>query len=144
MNKNRRNQIVLGAVGLIAVWALVRGSTVPVGRGNGSGETASGPSQVSQVSIPSPGPFSRESQVRTHVSGWGRSPFELVGGGAMGAKGLALNGIVWDENFPLAMINDQVLGVGEKIDNRQIKKITRTEVTLEEQGREFILTLGEN
>ena len=62
----------------------------------------------------------------------------------MGAKGLALNGIVWDENFPLAMINDQVLGVGEKIDNRQIKKITRTEVTLEEQGREFILTLGEN
>jgi hypothetical protein len=52
---------------------------------------------------------------------------------------LSLEGIVWDEKKPLALINNKVLGEGEIIKEAKIVKINKKEVKLIFQGREFIL-----
>ena len=61
----------------------------------------------------------------------------------MGEGGLVLNGIVWDDQSPIAIINDEVRMVGDTIQERKIVKITRTEVFLKEGNAEYSLTLSE-
>lgn len=47
------------------------------------------------------------------------------------AKGkLVLEGIIYDQNFPMAIINGAVLKVGEKIDQFQVLSITKNTVQL--------------
>jgi len=56
-------------------------------------------------------------------------------------RGLLLDGIVWDEAKPYAIINNQVLGIGGTIGRNRITKITKTAVFLEEDGNEFSMPL---
>lgn len=141
MEKNKRNLFILGGVMLIAVGVWMRGLTAPVKTGKAPGN----PLPPSQSSLSSPA-IRRETparRARTEFSEWGRNPFLLEGELAQGVRGLVLNGIVWDESTPLAIINDQVLGVGSQIRNSKIIKITQMEVFLKEGDDEFILRLGQ-
>lgn len=53
---------------------------------------------------------------------------------------LTLQAILWDEKEPFAVINNQILAAGEKINQVIIKRIGREEVILEHDGvlRTFI------
>ena len=55
---------------------------------------------------------------------------------------MVLEGIVWDEERPLAVINDRVVGVGDTVRQSRIAKITQTEVFLEDGEETFSLRLG--
>ncbi|HTL48052.1 MAG TPA: hypothetical protein VL688_08350 [Verrucomicrobiae bacterium] len=57
------------------------------------------------------------------------------------SAGFTLSGII-DGNEELAVINDEVVGVGDRIGNALVKEIQGRRVILESQGREVYLTLA--
>ena len=52
---------------------------------------------------------------------------------------LVLSGIFYDGKRPLALINDQMVGEGEAIAGKRVIKITRDEVILKDQEKEYRL-----
>jgi hypothetical protein len=64
---------------------------------------------------------------------WSRDPFVPVGGETASATGasLVLSGVVWDEDSPIAMINEKVLKVGDVIEGYKIVKILPSSVVVE-------------
>ena len=136
MDRDKQNAILLGGVVLIVAAIWVRGLTVPVGRR----QAPSGIVTPAAGSRPIGAPVARG---RTTFSGWGRNPFTLAGELTEGVRGLVLEGIVWDEERPLAVINDRVVGVGDTLRQGRIVTITQTEVFLEDNAETFSLRLGE-
>ena len=62
---------------------------------------------------------------------WGRNPFVYKPTYSVGAQGdLILDGIVWDKQNPKAMINELIVGVGEKIGKYTVIGITPDSVIL--------------
>ncbi|MEW6556849.1 MAG: type 4a pilus biogenesis protein PilO [Elusimicrobiota bacterium] len=56
--------------------------------------------------------------------------------------GLNLTGIIWNKNKPVAIINGISISCGEKLfDNYHVKKITKTNVVLDKDGKVLVLTL---
>ncbi|MCD6175142.1 MAG: hypothetical protein J7K65_05150 [Planctomycetes bacterium] len=51
---------------------------------------------------------------------------------------LAVSGIVYNEKSPSAIISKQVYGVGEVVGGYTIRRITRTEVEFEKNGKKLI------
>jgi len=57
------------------------------------------------------------------------------------ATSLVLEGIIWDEETPSAMINDMIVNEGDIIEDKKVKKITKDSVILIENGEEEVLKL---
>ena len=55
--------------------------------------------------------------------------------------GIKLEGIIWDEKNPMAIINDKIVGVGEEIAGAKIVGITENEVVFNVNGQEIKLRL---
>ena len=144
MNKEKRNLVILSSIVLLAVLVWIRGFTVSVRpkQSPGSATPVTASLQVASAPPSHPERFPSGERSRSRFNSWGRDPFVLEGELAQGIKGLVLDGIVWDEQNPLAMINDEVLRVGDTIGNSRIVNITQTEVTLKEGGSKFTLRLG--
>jgi hypothetical protein len=70
-----------------------------------------------------------------------RKPKELPASGPVDASdlGLTLDGIVWDKQKPLAMINGQILGEGQEIEGYSITKIQKTSIEVKKDNRTFTL-----
>jgi hypothetical protein len=68
---------------------------------------------------------------RAYAAGlaWTRDPFTR-GRIMSGSEALLLSGILWDASAPLAMINGQMLGVGETVDGYQVVDISPDSVSL--------------
>lgn len=56
-------------------------------------------------------------------------------------KAISLNGIMWSEENPLAIINNIIVKVGDKIDNNEVIEIKKEEVILEKDGQRYILRI---
>lgn len=58
--------------------------------------------------------------------------------------GYSIEGIVWDELEPLALINNQVVGVGDRLEDESlIVAITKKKVRFTRKGREYFLEFRE-
>ncbi len=55
---------------------------------------------------------------------------------------LNVSGITWVGEKPMAIINDMILGVGGKIEGKEIIKIESESVTVKDGEREYVLWLG--
>ncbi|UCD15794.1 MAG: hypothetical protein JSV34_01735 [Candidatus Omnitrophota bacterium] len=71
---------------------------------------------------------------------WGQSPFSFDAG--LSGQ-LILNGILWDSERPLVIINGVTLGVGGKINGNTVIDIQKDKVILNDGVSEFQLKLGE-
>ncbi|GEM_PF-3543826 len=67
-----------------------------------------------------------------------KSGLDILG---LGASGFILSGIVYDPVKPTAIINNEIVEVGETISQAQVVEITELDVTLEQNGRKFKLTM---
>jgi len=56
--------------------------------------------------------------------------------------GLKLTGILWDKQGGMALINDSIVRVGDRIGQWKVKKITPSSVILERAGTYYELKLG--
>jgi type II secretory pathway component PulC len=60
------------------------------------------------------------------------------------AKDDSIEGIVWNEKDPLALINNQVVGIGEELeDGAVVTEITRDMVRFSRNGKRYYLVLRE-
>ena len=56
----------------------------------------------------------------------------------------SLEGIIWDRQKPLAIINDQIVSEGEVLEGRVIERIEKNRVILKGEGRSEIMTLADD
>jgi len=81
----------------------------------------------------------REEQSRRMMnSAWVRDPF-ASGSGNGSLSGLSLSGIMWDPSTPVAIINGELVNVGDTIDRYRIVSITKDEVSVTDGVETFQL-----
>ncbi|MEA3346668.1 MAG: hypothetical protein U9Q21_01095 [Candidatus Auribacterota bacterium] len=73
---------------------------------------------------------------------WGRDPFTIPKTPVDISVELKLNGIMWDRDNPLTIINGKVLKTGGKIGTNTVINIKQDKVILSDGNREFELKLG--
>ncbi len=82
---------------------------------------------------------------RTEYVSWGRDPFSLPQDSAITPitpitpTTLNLNGIIWVKESPVAIINDNFVGIGDRIDGNTVVDITRDRVILNDGTNDFVL-----
>lgn len=74
---------------------------------------------------------------------WGTDPFVRDWVMVNELANLKLKAITLGGDRPYALINDQILQVGDEISGKRVAKIENDNVTLEQGGRTFTLLLGE-
>ena len=74
---------------------------------------------------------------------WGMDPFVRDWVMVNELANLKLKAITLGGERPYALINDQILQIGDEISGKQVVKIESDNVTLEQGGRTFTLLLGE-
>lgn len=80
---------------------------------------------------------------KTNFVSWGRSPFILRRSSISAVKKLVLNGIMWDKENPLAVINDEVVKIGAEIGKNTVVDIKEDSVILNDGTNNFKLRLGQ-
>ena len=85
-------------------------------------------------------PSARGTQ-RTIYPSWGRSPFILPP--VEKPLELKLNGVVWDKESPRAIINNNIVGIGDKVGTNTVIDIKQDRVILNNGTSDFELRLGE-
>jgi hypothetical protein len=76
---------------------------------------------------------------------WGIDPFypAETSSASYGTGGLILTGIMWDKDNPLAIINDNVVKIGDKLNEFTVSEINEKNVVLEKDGNECRIELRE-
>jgi hypothetical protein len=74
---------------------------------------------------------------------WGTDPFVRDWVMVNELANLKLKAITLGGDRPYALVNDQILQVGDEISGKRVAKIESDNVTLEQGGRTFTLLLGE-
>jgi hypothetical protein len=74
---------------------------------------------------------------------WGTDPFVRDWVMVNELANLKLKAITLGGERPYALINDQILQIGDEISGKRVAKIESDNVTLEQGGRTFTLLLGE-
>jgi len=74
---------------------------------------------------------------------WGADPFVRDWVMVNELANLRLKAITLGGERPYALINDQILQIGDEISGKRVAKIESDNVTLEQGGRTFTLLLGE-
>jgi len=76
---------------------------------------------------------------------WGRDPFLLSASNVKpdgGMEGLDLNGIMSDKANPYAIINNDVVKLGDKVNGMVVIEINEKNVVLEQNGQKHTLELN--
>jgi hypothetical protein len=59
-------------------------------------------------------------------------------------RGYSIKGIIWNDERPLALVNDQVVGVGERLDDGAlVTEINPSSVKFTKRGNRYVLVLRE-
>ena len=141
MDKNKRNQIALAVLIVMAIWVwsgALKPSEKKGSEGGGGEDIPSSDEagrhftmEVSQLTRA----IARTAQrTKRPDFGWGRDPFVLP---AINQ----LEGIIWDETSPQALINTMILGVGDRFANYTVIEIRRKEVILNDGIQDVILRM---
>ena len=135
--------LVLVILSISAVISLIYGVTAPPKRRTSVSPNAVAASRAG--SIPSAAiivPTQRTTK-KTKFTSWGRNPFAPTGiAGAAGSKPV-LNGIVWDNQSPTAILNDDIVGIGDKVGTNTVVDITPNSVVLNDGTENFELRLAD-
>jgi len=89
-----------------------------------------------QAPLPSRAP-QRE---RARDLAWERDPFSLGTSGAA-VSGLELSGILWDPTAPVAILNGQMVHVGQECEGYRIVEIAKDRVTVTDGAETFSLSI---
>lgn len=74
-----------------------------------------------------------------------RDPFSIgqAPSGMSSFRGVYLSGIVWDNERPTAIINDNIVGIGAKVGGITVIDIKQNKVVLNDSSGNFELKLGQ-
>ncbi len=114
---------------LIVIMAFVWGPVI-----TGSGSKPKSASNADPVAAPQGGGAelmalarsNERKKARTSYTDWGRNPFVL----SKDTKASTLEGILWDEKNPKAIISGNIVGIGDRIGKGVIVDIKKNSVTV--------------
>ncbi len=141
LGKKERIELTITGIGVIFLIFLVLGNVQKI-QAKKRSMAKSGAAITSSMSVPISfeAPEIEESTIK---QGWGRDPFSSGANTPedIEFEGLVVNGIMWDKDNPLAIINDDVVKVGDKLGDLKVVEITKTSVILEQNGERHTLGL---
>ncbi len=151
MTKPRRQALILAGLTavMIAVYArMVRPSTaarpaaVPAPETRAAGPALDAPPGVITLDLPEALPARQPQRDRASRLAWGRDPFT---GGSAGAEvsGFDLSGILWDTTQPIAVINGQMLRVGDELEGYKVTQIAQDSVSLFDGSQTVTLVISQ-
>ncbi len=133
--------IILIILSVVAALSLIYGITTPA---KGKRELISRPAAVHQEERTQLAkriiPTKRHARRTVFVS-WERDPFLLPQEPTKTSIRLNLNGIIWDEEGSIAIINDNFIGIGDRIDENTVVDIKEYRVILNDGTNDFELRL---
>ena len=82
---------------------------------------------------------------RTEFVDWGRNPFiyPQIKENVSSISNLELSGIIWSDGEGRAFINDSIVCVGDKINDKAVKQIEHNRVILTDGTSDYVLILQE-
>lgn len=83
----------------------------------------------------------RARKKRSNYRNWGRNPFMITKTPVSDSSRLSIGGIVYDEKDICALINDQVVHIGDEVNANRVVDIKRDRVILNDGKKDFELKL---
>lgn len=135
-NKKKIELTITGISIIILIFLIA--NHMPKSKDNKSVSKAE-PYPTSEVTILAVSEVGSDSSVK-----WGRDPFLLDTSNVKehGMEDLVLNGIVSDRDNPYAIINNDVVKLGDKVNGMTIIEINEKNVVLEQDGQKHTLELN--
>ena len=133
---NDKKTIILIILSVGAVASLIYGITA----GPGKKAPDSGHVLKTSRSLPGGAISTERLSPKTDFDEWGANPFLAK---RLSDSTLVLNGIVWDKTNPQAIINDEILGVGDVIGKNKVVSINQDSVMLNDGTADLELKLRE-
>ena len=143
MDKQKKMQIALPI--LFIVMAFVWGPVITGGGSKRKNESKVNPSGISTSLQGSSADLvvlarsNERKQARTSHVDWGRNPFML----SESPKASILEGIMWDAQDPKAIINGNIIGVGDRVGSGEVVDIQQNSVTIRNGTIEKEYRLGQ-
>lgn len=135
--------IILIILGIVAVISLFYGMFAPSkARRNIILKQTSTPRELTLIVEKGTARLIRNAK-KTVYSSWPRDPFSVSPAPIKGYGGLILNGIMWDKEKPAAIINDNIVKIGDKISGNAVVDIKQDRVILSDGIKDFELKLGQ-
>ena len=142
MDKQQKLKIALPILALIMifVWGPVIMGSGSKKKDKSSGNVSSGAtSSGSNLELIALVRSSERKKAKTSYADWGRNPFTL----SESPKASVLEGIMWDAQDPKAIINGNILGIGDRVGSGEIVDIQKTSVTIQNGTVEKVYHLGQ-
>lgn len=136
--------IILIILGIIAVISLFYGMFAPsrAKRNIILKQTTSAPHELTVTTEKGTAYLTRNAK-KTAYSSWSRDPFSTSPAPIKGYGGLTLEGIIWDKENPMAIINDNIVKIGDKVSGNTVVDIKQDKVILNDGTKDFELRLGQ-
>jgi len=136
-DNKKKIELTITGIGIIILIFLIA-NHMPKSKDNKSVSKAE-PYPTSEVTILAVSEVGSDSSVK-----WGRDPFLLDTSNVkeQGMEDLVLNGIVSDRDNPYAIINNDVVKLGDKVNGMTIIEINEKNVVLEQDGQKHTLELN--
>ncbi len=150
MDKNKRNTIIFACLFAVAIGIWIKGlmykPPIPADPGQAPSGVPIGNDVVQEGQMPVDVPLKQKEIVKINLKSkydvWGRSPFinlnettsEEDTGKQKHGFVLRLTGIMWDEKYPMAVINNKILKIGDIFLDRKLIEIKQDSVVIEQNG----------
>ncbi len=123
----------------LAVISLIGGVLTPAKRRRAdASSSAMSPAPVDTQVAAESSTFERKTKKMGYAA-WGRSPFLQKTEAVVTPTKLILAGIAWDDQGPKAVINDQIVGVGDKVGGNTVVSIKKDRVIMNDGSSDFEL-----
>lgn len=138
LGKKEKIELLIIIIGIGGIVSLVAGKMLQ-GRSNNNQKTKL--SESNSISILG----LKTNVIKYKEANWGIDPFypAETSSAIYGTDGLILTGIMWDKDNPLAIINDNVVKIGDKLSDYTVKEINEKNVMLEKDGDVYTIELRE-
>ncbi|MEK6728053.1 MAG: hypothetical protein AABY28_05235 [Candidatus Omnitrophota bacterium] len=135
--------VVLAVLGLLAIFSLFYGIFTPSKTRRLPQVKESDIQSVRKVSMTEKPILAQRVTKRTNYTSWARNPFTLQKTSSKVFEGLILGGIMWDKEKPLAIINDEIVKIGDNVSGNIVVDIKQDKVILKDGAKDFELRIGE-
>jgi len=137
----KKKLTILIVLGVLAVTSLTRGILTP---SKARRELSSAPAVIQAGGVPVTVkeivPPTRRAK-RSEYTSWGGDPFAPPRKSVKRTEEFSLNGVLWDEKTPLAIIDGNTVGIGDDMDGYKIVDIAQDSVLLSDGVDEIRLRL---
>ena len=133
--------IILITLSTLAVFSLIYGIVTPTKTGRKLSRKPAVVRQKQRGKLTEELLPAKRDRKKTAFTSWSRDPFTPGDISAIKISELTLNGIIWDRVEPHAIINNEIVRIGDKVSNYTIVDITHNKVVINDGFNNFELRL---